>query len=129
MNKIIYMIALIFIGSLFSCENFFDKQPLDQLSNATFWKTESDLNMALAGVYRRMQYEMIDDRIAAWDGLSDNAWSQYSWLSGFYGVAKGDVVSTNDLSSGLWSYCYRAISTCNIFLSHVENIVPRLIKA
>ena len=121
MNKLKYIIVLIFIGFLFSCEDFFDKQPLDQLSNATFWKTESDLNMALAGVYRRMQYETIDDQIAAWDGLSDNAWSQYSWLSGFYGVAKGDIVSTNDLSTRMWSYCYRVIGSCNIFLSQIEN--------
>jgi hypothetical protein len=121
MNKIKYIIAIILTGFIFSCEDFYDKQPLDQLSNATFWKTESDLNMALAGVYRRMQNEIIDDRIAAWDGLTDNAWSQYNWLSGFYGVAKGDVVSTNDLSSGMWSACYRAISSCNIFLSNIEG--------
>jgi hypothetical protein len=25
-------------------------------------------------------------------------------------------VSTNDLSKGMWNYCYKAISTCNIFL-------------
>lgn len=116
-------ILLVTIGSLLgSCDDFFDKQPLDQLSNATFWKTESDMRMALAGVYRRMQYEMVDDRIGAWDGLTDNAWSQYPWLNDIYSIAKGDVVSTNVLSSGMWNYCYRAIASCNIFLDNVERM-------
>ncbi len=122
MNNIKYLIALILTGFLFSCEDFFDLQPLDQLSNETFWQTPQDLELALAGVYRRMQYEAIDDRIAAWDGLSDNAWSQYPWLNGFYSIARGDIVSTNPLSSGMWSYCYRAIAACNNFLANIERV-------
>ena len=122
MNKvIIYGVLFVLVTTGSSCEKYYDKQPLDQLSNATFWKTESDLNMAIAGVYRRMQYEAIDDRIAAWDGLTDNAWVQYPWLNDFYSIGKGDIVSTNVLSSGMWNYCYRAIAACNNFIDQVNK--------
>ncbi len=48
-----FRLTLIFlVGILFSCDdNFLDKQPLDRLSTATFWKTEKDAMLALTGVY------------------------------------------------------------------------------
>jgi len=53
-NMFIYegkMALLCIAVSLFtSCSNdLFDKQPLDQASDGTFWKTASDAKLALTG--------------------------------------------------------------------------------
>ena len=34
-----------------SCSDIFDKQPLDGVSDETFWNNEADLQMALTGCY------------------------------------------------------------------------------
>ena len=51
MKKIkLYTIAAIAsLLPLFSCEDFLDLNPTTQPSETTFWKTENDFNMALAG--------------------------------------------------------------------------------
>lgn len=53
MKKIkLYTIAAIAsLLPLFSCEDFLDLNPTTQPSETTFWKTENDFNMALAGIY------------------------------------------------------------------------------
>jgi len=46
-------IVLVLLGTFSSgCnKSFFDKQPLDSASDATFWKTEGDAQLALVGCY------------------------------------------------------------------------------
>ncbi len=40
----------------FSCKKeFLNKKPLDQVSSVNFWKSEADVQMALAGVYDRLR--------------------------------------------------------------------------
>ena len=57
MKKIkLYTIAAIAsLLPLFSCEDFLDLNPTTQPSETTFWKTENDFNMALAGIYGQMR--------------------------------------------------------------------------
>lgn len=104
---------------------FFDKQPLDAISDATFWKSESDAMLALAGVYgtggagwrgedfwtpRAMLYldlmadngsekELIPDKVTDGTNFSDY------WLMGAY-----------------WGNTYQRIQSCNNFLSNVGGI-------
>ena len=49
--KSICIIAL--TGTFISCNDFLDKQPLDELSSTTFWKTTKDADNALTAVYVR----------------------------------------------------------------------------
>src|SRR5688572_8182147 len=44
-------LALLAIFSTGCKKDFFDKQPLDAASDATFWKTEGDAQLALVGCY------------------------------------------------------------------------------
>ena len=39
--------AIILNGATVSCSDIFDKQPLDKVSDQTFWKNEKDAIMAL----------------------------------------------------------------------------------
>ena len=45
---VVILLAIFIMGCN---EDFFDKQPLDQASDATFWKTEGDAQLALVGCY------------------------------------------------------------------------------
>ena len=59
MNKYMIKSIRIFILGVFalnlmSCSGLLDKNPLDQISSETFWTSEKEANMALAGVYSRL---------------------------------------------------------------------------
>jgi starch-binding outer membrane protein, SusD/RagB family len=48
----IFIVGIIILNTV-SCSDFLDKNPLDQISSQTFWNTEKEADMALAGVYSR----------------------------------------------------------------------------
>ena len=56
MKRIIYVITLLFAGMIFnSCESeLLEKTPLDQISDADFWKTEGDLQLYLNQLYANL---------------------------------------------------------------------------
>lgn len=105
-------------------DNFLDKQPLDSASDATFWKTENDAQLALVGCYNTG---------AGWKG--EDFWTSRSllYLDLMAGngsekelipdhVTDGTLTSSNGEPSGYWSNTYRQITTYNNFLDHVPNI-------
>lgn len=109
-------------------KDFFDKQPLDAVSDATFWKTESDANLALASCYSARNHDW-----GEW--TSNDWWSPWSLVemeimagngSEKEGnpdkITDGTLNSTNGMIGGFWSHAYRRITTCNNFLGHIESI-------
>jgi len=108
-----------------SCSNdLFDKNPLDQVSDATFWKTESDANLALVGCYNNG---------GAWSG--ENFWSPrallYLDLMAGMGSEKelipdrftnGTLDPSYWAVEGYWDNTYSKIVRCNNFLSHIDDV-------
>jgi hypothetical protein len=105
-------------------EDFFDKQPLDALADATFWKTESDAQLALVGCYNTG---------AGWSG--EDFWTARSllYLDLMAGngsekelipdhVTDGTLNSTYWVTSAYWQHGYEKITTCNNFLDHIGDI-------
>jgi hypothetical protein len=105
-------------------EDFFDKQPLDALADATFWKTESDAQLALVGCYSTG---------AGWSG--EDFWTARSllYLDLMAGngsekelipdhVTDGTLNSTYWVTSAYWQHGYEKITTCNNFLDHIGDI-------
>ncbi len=133
MKRIRYIILIVFIPALFSCEDFLDKQPTDVLSPTTFWKTQDDATMALAGVYRRAQYMGISGcrrqqgpgrvtGLAHWDNFSDNG---YDWNNhaNIRNISSGLITPTSGgFISAIYYGSYEGIQTCNNFLANVDNI-------
>ncbi|WP_225974386.1 RagB/SusD family nutrient uptake outer membrane protein [Arachidicoccus ginsenosidivorans] len=105
-------------------KDYFDKQPLDSISDATFWKTEKDANLALIGCYNIG---------AGWTG--ENFWMPRSLLyldlmAGFGSekelipdhVTDGTVTPSYGEISAYWSNSYNKIERCNNFLDHISTI-------
>lgn len=105
-------------------KDYFDKQPLDSISDATFWKTEKDANLALIGCYNIG---------AGWTG--ETFWMPRSLLyldlmAGFGSekelipdhVTDGTVTPSYGEISAYWSNSYNKIERCNNFLDHIGTI-------
>ncbi|RZK69389.1 MAG: hypothetical protein EOO85_22545, partial [Pedobacter sp.] len=111
--------SLMLVLALFSgCKKLLDKRPDSSLTRNDFFRTESDANAALIGVYDAMQ----------------TCVGQF-WL---WGESRGDLVASSDLTNGYpyfqlfdnttmpimkWDLPYQLIARANVVITDVPRIV------
>ena len=121
MKSLVYCIGLIFLGtSLYSCDDFLQKDPPSSPSEAVFWQKESDFESALTACYS-VAYDVngFSEAIPCYDNLTDNSICQYD--EDTYGQTKrmlqGDIYpTTSGFVSGNYNGAYKAIARCNLVL-------------
>lgn len=106
-----------------SCGDLLDKQPTASISDASFWKSESDAELALTGCYR-FQTGWSHDDFATPQGLL------YLDFAGGNGTEKENfttlMASTNTQATNgnlywYWSNAYTQIANYNTFLDNIDN--------
>jgi len=115
---------------LLSCgKDFLNRNPLDQQSSGTFWKTKADADQALTAIYSYLvqgyNYTNANNTgqgwgagTPYWESLTDNAYS-----GAFSNVAIGAIESTTGtIQSDAYNMPYRAIEACNKFLANIVNV-------
>ncbi|MGV8096433.1 MAG: RagB/SusD family nutrient uptake outer membrane protein [Mangrovibacterium sp.] len=119
MKRIILAISSLI---LFSCnEDFLDKNPLDQISSETFWKSENDVDMALTGCYERLKGSFLDFQRGYLEGLSDNGYVYWDLL-GIENMSLGNInASSGGVKNDIYNSSYRGIAQCNFFLDNVDK--------
>ena len=132
MNKFIKNIAfksiiIVFIASFFmSCKKeFLSKNPLDQISSPTFWKTQNDADMALAGCYSRLNCNTFN-----WEGnmaldimagdACEGGQSLGASSTGTFALGQMDPTS-GGLLSNVYNDCFKGIATCNFFMGNIDK--------
>jgi len=120
MKTLKYIILTVVLSAgILSCSNVLELNPNDSLSSETFWKTGTDVKLALSGVYAYMvSSPTFDHGRKLWDGLSDAAYT-----GGYNSITLGNIdANTGSITSSVYSQCYTMISRCNIFLSNVDAV-------
>lgn len=124
-GSLLFSVILLILLTGQGCKKeYFDKQPLDAISDATFWKTEKDATLALTGCYNIG---------AGWSG--ESFWMPRSVLyldlmAGFGSekelipdhVTDGTLTPSYWVVGAYWANSYRKIATCNNFLDNVSTI-------
>ena len=121
-NILSYTGAVILMLASSSCnKTFLDKNPLDAISNPTFWNTKEDVAMALAGCYSRMYGTLMDYQRGYIDALGEDTYNYW----GFFNTEQmvlGVISSTSGgMPNDIWNGSYKAISQCNFFLDNVDK--------
>lgn len=122
-----YILKIILISVvLMSCgEDFLDVSPMDKLSDATFWITESDADMALTGCYRGWESAT---NIVFLDAASDNGYEQFNYY--YQDIGNGQILPTSgpgfsapwvDGNATRW-FTYDRIRKYNNFLGKIDNV-------
>lgn len=122
MKRISTNILLITVLAFSSCTGFLDMNPTTQPSEATFWKTENDFNLALAGIYGQLHDNAyFNDLYAMTDNLTDNSYdkngcgSARSMMSGEIDPTMGGYISS------MFKDAYSAIARVNVFIQQAEK--------
>lgn len=114
-------LALLLLATA-GCDGLLEVNPRDSLSPETFWNTEEDAQLALAGAYARLYENHINYTMPAWDAMTDNAYAVHSQL-GERNAVIGDVTpTTGGIVTNFYTGAYEAISTFNEFLANIENV-------
>jgi hypothetical protein len=127
MKKInIIFLFVAFICILASCsKKFLDLIPQDQLTDATFWKTENYATLALTGLYGQSSGDVNKSstweshwNILWWDLMTDNGYSQFPW-DNISVMGNGQLNASNP---GRSYFSYSQIRKCNNFLEHIDQV-------
>jgi hypothetical protein len=104
-------------------KDFLDRDPKDQYTNGTFWKSADEVQAAIKGCYTNWESA---DNIMLNDCLTDNAaYVGFGGISNYEMFASGTANSSTDLPN---LYDYKTIYTCNWFLENVDRVSTTLLN-
>jgi len=126
-KTILYILGFVCVLALGSCEDILETAPPHRPSEATFWKTKSDFDKALAACYRvigQSSNGRLSCFMQAYDCMTDNAY-RGSGGTGDYSTEYYVTGLLNPTSTGhvteLYMEAYRAIARINIFMTQLEK--------
>ncbi|MFO7826124.1 MAG: RagB/SusD family nutrient uptake outer membrane protein [Cyclobacterium sp.] len=118
--KYILILPVLFFSA--ACEDeFLERMPLDSPSSETYFENETELEMAVTGVYNRLWYWPAG---IAWflsfDFASDDGWDRNG--SPLQALGRGEQNADNGFTNGFWSHFYRAINRTNFITSRGSHL-------
>ena len=116
----LYSIFMVLSSIFISCEDYLDKQPLNNPSDGTFLSTETELKMAVTGCYSGLwsNYEGLPFQLA-FDAITDIGYERNG--SGMQAVGRGDHDSRTNYIIQMWRDMYSSIAKCNYVLENAER--------
>ena len=133
-RKITILFTALTVFLLAGCKDFLEPQQIDLIYNEVFWKTQTDAEVGLSGVYALYRGLMVSaanwyERADATTGFIKRGWNGGS-SSDLYTVGVYSDPSHEDKmwgSRGIeslsdWSYFYKVIAQANIVIAKVEEI-------
>ncbi len=116
MKKIIILIVILISGA--SCKKFLSTVPLDSISPVNYYKTETDLNRALSGVYDRLgDFRTYGRGFYTFLTFDDEHYAK-GQTSGFF--ANQIDASTLEINRS-WETLYTGIERANMLLDNIGN--------
>lgn len=117
---IVALCSLLLVGC---SEDFMNKQPSDQLSSETFYKSKGDFDMALTACYGTLQnHELYTWSVPYMECMTDNGYTYQNYLSSTT-ISQGPVNSTSGGIDRIYNAQYKNIVRYNIFLKNLDEYV------
>jgi hypothetical protein len=127
MKKIIFTILVSFVGlTYFSCTETLDLEPVSEISSGSFWKTESDVQGMLAGMYTQLRNEATQN-LFVWGELRSDALGtsvgSAIWQNWYLNILTPENSGANYFGmSQTWAGLYKIIHSCNLILKYGPSI-------
>jgi len=105
--------ALFMPAFLSSCKkDFLNREPLDSVTDISFWKTEEQLKLAVNACYNNLR----NQNTLAMENMGDN--TIYPPNSEYQAISAGNYDFTSGTLNSEWVNLYAAIRRCNHFLEN-----------
>lgn len=120
--KAAYVILIALLVGLASCnKDLLNKLPLDAPSDANFFTSQDELDLAVNGAYTGLWWEGAGAPYYLWlDAATDIAWSRGDYAN-VQSVQSGQFTPDADIFKSTWSHMYNAISMCNNVLQNMPK--------
>ena len=119
MKRKYYLLILIFLISLGSCENYLEPKPTDFLNPQNYYETTAQLQFARASVYHNLGagglHGTYANYLLAWHG--DEAYMNRSSLTS--GPWNYFYSSADTYTNGVWTNLWNGINRANVVLANL----------
>lgn len=120
MKNYIKIVVLVCSISLFGCEDYLDRYPLNNPSDATFLSNETELKMAVTGCYSALWFKIEDMPFhLCFDAATDIGFDRNG--SALQALGRGAQDSRNGTIVAMWTNLYAGIAKCNYVLGNMER--------
>ncbi len=128
MKNIFYLLLILLVGSLGSCQKFLDVKPVSQgimidenKTDSILFKNASELESALMGVYDDFRNEYFElDIFVNGDAQSDDCYAGADNPANFQ-IDEFSIDATNTNVSRDWRYLYGTIGKANLVFNNTDN--------
>lgn len=121
-NSLFYISLFLIIG-LYSCNDYLDILPDDQITDQTFWQSEQDVELAMNGIYNTLRNNFVYGYGGGYDACTPNAYQWAHWEGQQMQVGAGQIFSgSGGIVTGRWTYCYQGIFRANYFLENIDKV-------
>ena len=124
-KNIVYLVLLIPVFTIFSCQKFLNEQIQGAYSSSTFYKTANDASEALTATYNDLLFNSTDNMIWAFgDVASDDAvkGSLTGDNTDIQSINQYSVLPINTVTTNIWTRYYDCITRANTVLYYVPGI-------
>ncbi|MGK6352064.1 RagB/SusD family nutrient uptake outer membrane protein [Parapedobacter sp. DT-150] len=121
-NQLTKAVSLVFFLCFFSgCNHILELTPDSELTEVNFFKTASDMDGAVLGIYNNYQRRFPRDWTIS-EMLSDNTYrTGYFNIGGIDELNNLSITSENPLFASFWQTCYEGIFRANSVLFYIDN--------
>lgn len=121
--KINFVLVAMLLGT--ACgDDFLEVYPTDRITTVSFWQNESDVKLALNGIYSVLKHRGVYGSGPTFDAITPYAYQWAHWNGMEKQIGNGSITAST--SGGLlnerWTMCYRIINFSNDFISNIENV-------
>lgn len=127
--KKIFILFIILFGLSSCSDSFFDRGPLSELDEDTFWESASDAEYAINGLYESF-YEL-EGGTDLWKGLGGAPYrdcmldlmffrDNYKWDG--HQLGAGNATPGNGHAKAFWETKFLRLRDCNVFFENIDRI-------
>jgi starch-binding outer membrane protein, SusD/RagB family len=124
MKKYIIITTVILITA-YSCSDQLELYNPNEISEKTFWTSETDAELALTGVYNSLQAGSVyGERFREFDGFGGIGYFQ--WQTDGLIITEGGATAENNYFFDIWKGYYDVINKANLVIDNVQNEIEGL---
>lgn len=123
MKRYSKLISILALWTTVSCNSILDKVPLDGPADITFLQSESELNLAVNGVYRNLWFNSLSAS-GQWEYILDHS-TDIGWdrnLSVFTFAGNGSHSAAVASFGSIWDHLYAGIGKANYILANLDRV-------